>query len=239
MNLVISKAFLSMSVSKESQTVGVKLEKKVVDKLKSYRNDRNRIEHFDIEDTVEAIKSSTATVLNIVFDLIHTELDPDTLDQKDQDTLEKIRQRLFELQEFVKARQQEIEPELRQIQAAVVTCPQCFQDTAVLDDGLKCLFCQYTADGENAAEYYISDVLGHSRYEAAKYGVIWPRYRCPECWSEALVETGKDEFHCFQCGESWGKWELWQCERCNEFYAPSKDGLLTCEDCFDEYMRHN
>ena len=215
---------------------GVKLENKVVDKLKAYRNERNRIEHFDMEDTVEAIKSSTATVLSIVYDFIYTELAPDRLDQKDRDTLEDIHQGLFALQGFVKARMDEIKPELQQTEAAVVKCPRCFQNAAVLDDGLKCLFCRYTADGEEAAEYYLSDVLGHSRYEAAKYGVIWPRYRCPECWSEALVETGKDEFHCFQCGESWKDGTLQRCERCNEFYEPVTEDMITCGDCFDDLM---
>ena len=218
---------------------GVKLGEKVVRELKKYRDNRNRIEHFDMVDTDEAIKSSTATILNIIFNFIHTELNPGKLDQNDRGTLEKIHQRLFDLQDFVKTRMQEIKPELRQTEAAVVKCPRCFQNAAVLDDGLKCLFCRYTVDGEEAAEYYISDVLGHSRYEAAKYGVIWPRYRCPECWSEALVETGKDEFHCFQCGESWKDGSLQRCERCNEFYAPGPADLIICQDCFDEYMRDN
>ena len=232
------KSVLFDELIERIKNCGIKLEDRVTRELKSYRDNRNRIEHFDMFDTVEAIKSSTAAVLNIIFDFIHTELEPGKLDQKDRDTLEKIHQGLFELQDFVKARMQEIRPDLQQAQAqtTVVTCPQCFQNTAVLDDGLQCLFCRYTADGENAAEYYISEVLGHSKYEAAKYGGDWPQYRCPDCWTESLVETGDDRFHCFQCGESWQYGSLQRCSRCNEFYVPTDD-LLTCEDCFDEYMR--
>ena len=219
---------------------GVCLEDKEEETLLGFRNRRNPIEHFNMVDTVEAIKSSTAIVLSIVFDFIHTELDAETLDQDDQDTLEKIHQRLFELQSFVQARLQEIEPELRQdqVQTTVVTCPQCFQDAAVIDDGLKCLFCRYTADGEDAAESYISAMFGQSKYRTIKNGGVWPQHMCPECGAEALVDMDEGEFICFSCGMSWEGWALQKCERCNEFYVPIDD-LLTCEDCFDEYMRRD
>ena len=224
---------------------GVSMESQQRKVLLRIRRKRNRIEHFDMEDTVEAIRSATATVLNVVFDFIHTELNPETLAQKDQDTLKKIQQRLFELQEFVETRLQEIKPRLQQAQAqtAVVTCPQCFQDAAVLDDGLQCLFCRDTASGEDAAESYISEVLGHSQYEVAKYGGIWPQHMCPECGMEALVDMDEGRFVCFACGMSRGGMyrgdeTLQQCVICSQFYVPI-DGLLTCEDCFDDYMRHN
>ena len=225
---------------------GVRIEDKAIHKLKSYRNDRNRIEHFDMEDTVEAIKSSTATVLNVVFDFIHTELDPSTLDRKDQNILEKIHQRIFELQSFVKARLQEIEPELRQARDDVFTCSQCFQDTAVIGEGLKCLFCRYTASGKDAAEDYIFRVLGQSKAIKDVYGESWPQHRCLNCDHETLVDLGASgsqppsvQFFCFNCWSPWKEDSLKQCSYCRNLYESGRGYRSLCEDCTEEWFTHD
>lgn len=205
---------------------GVCLEDEEKETLLNFQDRRNPIEHFNMVDTVEAVRSSTATVLNIVFEFIHTELDPGELDQNDQDILEDIHQRIFELQSFVKARLQEIEPEIRQAQdqTTVVACPQCFQDTT---------------DGEDAAESYITTMYGQSKYRTIKSGGIWPQHICPECGTEALVDMDEGKFVCFACGNSWEGWSLQQCERCSEFYVPGEYGLAICENCFDDWMSRN
>ena len=217
---------------------GVHLEDKDRKILLDFRKRRNRIEHLDMEDTVEAIKSSTATVLNIIFGFIHKELDSAKLGQNDQHTLEKIHQGLFELRDFVKARMKEIKPELQKAQEldVVFTCPWCFQNAAVLDDGLKCLFCRYEAPSQDAAEAYILRVLRQRKDRKGIYRDAWPQHTCPECGVEAMVEKGEGGFLCFQCGASWKGGSLQRCERCNEFYEPVTEDMIICGDCFDDWM---
>jgi hypothetical protein len=70
---------------------------------------------------------------------------------------------------------------------------------------LQVAFCGYAANAEDAAELYIANTLGVTRYYCMKEGEEYPLRTCPNCDNEALVyEEGYTETNgiCFACGNT-------------------------------------
>jgi hypothetical protein len=163
---------------------------------------------------------------------------PEDFDEDDAETLENIRRKLSEFEEFVVTRQEAIKDRLEQAGTTVVTCSSCEQDAAILDDGIQCLFCGFRQSPEEGADKFISDVLGIS-YHATLDGLEWPLYWCPECRRETLVDRGPSgsqyphkQFICFGCGAAWMEGELRYCGSCGQIYNPREDDFGMCDDCF-------
>lgn len=178
--------------------------------LKVLRDKRNRVEHFGLDDTVEAVSAVTAGALGFALDLIAAELDAATLSSEAASELQTIREALPRLKAFVVERWTRIETEVRDATTAVVACAGCGENASVLDDGAICHFCRYTVDAEAGADEYAHVVIGASHYEAVHDGVDWIVSACPECEHEALVDQGVTgdmqpgvRWVCFGCGEYW------------------------------------
>jgi len=102
------------------------------------------------------------------------------------------------------------------------TCPRCRHPDglAVGDDSPHCDHCKYVATPKVAADDFIRNVLLISQ-EREDPGFEWPRYKCPDCESDALVDKGpmggvtpEIEFLCFSCGRDWSDAELRFCDEC-------------------------
>ena len=218
---------------------GVKISDKHRNELLAFRNKRNRLEHFGILDSVEAITAAAARALSFLIDFISSELHPENLGPGDVATLKNIRQRLSEFEAFVVKRWKGIKKGLEHVKTAVVTCPSCTQDACVLDDGATCRFCGYQRSAEEAASDYISGVLSEDYYRTVKHGGEWPLYSCPECECEALVDQGPsdsqfphEQFICFACGEVWMEGQLASCTYCGQLYESEHGEGLICRECF-------
>jgi rubrerythrin len=124
----------------------------------------------------------------------------------------------------------------------VLTCPRCFQDTAIVGDGISCLFCGFAIgidEVERAAEDWIGSVLGISEYRAIKEGGELPLYECPNCEQRAMVDRGpsgdlyeEDRWICFACGARWADRGIDQCARCGEPFDPDSGVGSFCRNCF-------
>lgn len=222
---------------------GVQMDEQIRRDLKSIRNRRNRIEHFEFNDSVAAMKASCSLVLNFLYDFIHRELSP-TTDFEEQ--LNQILVYLCEFDEFVKDRMKIVRRRTNDSYSPVVICPRCFQKAVTIDgEGIECHFCRYTARGEDAADEYVTEVLNLSSYEIGKDGGEWPVYNCSECGNTALVHE-TDDFTCFFCGEHWTRSNMRFCESCGEPFAlqsvQTEDGeeeidSFMCPSCWEERMR--
>lgn len=219
---------------------GVDISEKHKRTLLRFRDKRNRFEHFGIVDSAEAITASAAETLNFLVDFINSELHPEELKKEDSEALAEIRQKLGAFSKFVSKRTQTIKSELEKATTAVVTCPSCFVDAAILEDGANCLFCGYKESAEAAASEYVSAVLGEDYYRVIKDGGEYPLYSCPQCESETLVDRGKsgsqspeEQFICFQCGTSWKEGVLDFCMECGQPYNPGDGGMAICDTCFE------
>lgn len=204
-------------------------------RLDALRRRRNRIEHFALIDTEEAIRASTAGCLSVVVDFIVDELGVGTLSETERELFEQVRHALPRMDAYVSARRHDAAAALAQAHAAstVVTCPSCDEDALVLDGAASCLFCHYHADPGEAADDYIGEVLGLVEYVEVTQGGEWPRHTCPGCDHDALVDTGADgdDRHiCFSCGTTWRDGQIERCARCGE--PLEVDGELSvCNGC--------
>lgn len=223
-------------VLRRLEKAGVHLPKRHRGRLASLRARRNRIEHFALIDTEVAVRASTAGCLSVIMDFIVDHIGVETLSDEERELFGAVRAELPALESYVSARRHDTAQALLQASGVttVVTCPSCEEDALVLDGGASCLFCRYRADGVDAADDYISAVLGLFEYIELSQGGEWPRHTCPECQNQAFVDTGTDgddRFICFSCGTTWRDGTVERCTRCGE--PLEVDGEMSvCDACF-------
>lgn len=215
---------------------------------------RNRLQHFGLVDSVEAVQSVTARALDFLITFVSAQLrDADAAPTNAVEvTLDRIRGGLAEIESLVNERMTSLSLALSQ-QHFVVTCPECSRSALTLDDSCRCLFCLYEATPEVAANEYVSKVLGISEYTHVKDGGIWPVVECPSCSRVALVEDvtdsvtfesgsaeGREAFKssvCFAGCEGWTFGELGSCLKCGQLTVinDEEEDIRICADCM-EYM---
>lgn len=220
---------------------GIEIDKKDVSQLKHLRERRNRLEHFGITESAEALKSSSLIVLNFILNFINEHIDFLELDEIEKNLVDTIRGQFRDFEEFVQKRLNVIRPELENYKkvVAVTICPTCYQEALVIDDGAKCLFCGTSGDGEEMAENFVFQLLGISQYEA-KDGGEYPVYECSDCGAETLVHTNlseEDGWICFTCGTEWSEQEKAFCETCGHPYTKSEHDIGMCSNCIEYRMR--
>lgn len=214
---------------------GVTLPNQHRKRLDALRRRRNRIEHFALIDSVEAVRTSTAGCLSVVVDFIVDRIGVDTLTPTERELFEQVREALPRLEAYAIARRQDIATVLTQAgaAAAVVSCPSCDEEALVLDGTATCLFCRYHAHQVAAADDFIGEVLGLVEYVEVTQGGEWPRHTCPECDADALVDTGgdgDDRYVCFSCGTTWRDGQIERCARCGEPLEVEGE-LSVCNGC--------
>ena len=213
--------------------------------LFNLREKRNRLEHFGIIDSAEALTSLTAQVLSILLDFINDKLYPDEFPETEAILFNNLRTKSGEFDKFVITRFNQIMPNLKQAikKWYVVQCPACYQETFVLHDLPSCLFCGYSSEPEIAANEWIENILRVSYGSAIKEGADYPLYKCPECECEALVDIGPsgsqfehDQYICFSCGQSWKESSMDKCDVCGQLYLVKEDDGGMCPDCFEHTL---
>lgn len=218
---------------------GLNITDKQQQRLFRFRDKRNRLEHFGILDSVQALTAAAADVLSFVIDFIDSELGPKKNLEDTGELLRRIRKTLSDFEHFVEKRWKAIRKKVSRATTAVVTCPSCSQEAALLGDGISCIFCGHRSEAKVAADEYITMVLGENFYTLVKEGGEWPCYSCPTCENETMVDQGlsgiqfpQKQFICFSCGEAWEEGQLDYCGSCGNPYDPGDDGISICSDCF-------
>jgi hypothetical protein len=195
------------------------------------RKMRNKVRHFSITVSKNAVVSVIAQTYKFAIDFITNHLaaegpaDPELLNLSVQ------------FSGFVDKRLAEIGP-LRDTSGATVyvDCPTCRQRAMYATGSrAKCLFCNEDMDSEEAADAWADEFFG---YRSAKDEYEQPSVEiCDECGLQALVNIGNavddvPEYLCFACGESG---ECHRCEDCNRLYF--SNGFEDTEDEDDGYRR--
>jgi hypothetical protein len=210
--------------------------------LMSFKEQRNPIEHFALNQSREALEASSAIVLGSLLDFIGEAYEDGDLSRDESDLLQEIRTSLAEFKRFTDERMTDIQPLLedhKKHYGQIVVCPSCMQDALMADCDVKCAFCGYAAKAEEAAELYIANTLGVSRYYCMKEGEEYPLRNCPNCDNEALVyEEGYTETDgiCFACGNTPLPGDLVSCDQCQELCDPDDLTGGMCTDCFRAYV---
>jgi hypothetical protein len=241
--------FLSVGIWDAIERLGdvaaVAIKQRDRERLGGLREKRNRLEHFQIVDSCEAVIASTSWALGFALDFISAELDAGSSEVDVLPELDELRQALPDLQGFVEARLHAIDADLTEASShtTVIECPRCFQQTAITGEGLRCLFCGYRAglEGlEQTASEWIGDVLGLSEYVVVKEGGQWPRHYCPNCERETLIDRGlpgdpepSKRYVCLACGEFWTEGSMDTCAKCGQLFDTSDDAGTVCRPCFE------
>lgn len=213
--------------------------------LKAFRKRRNQLEHFGVEDTLPGVQSSIVQVVNLLVDFVGRAFDKGGLDEEEP-LLAEIRTKLGTCRAVVDERMALIKSELDK-QYSLIQCGSCHQLAMSAGGGtVKCLFCNFSADSETAAEEYVVNILGYpSQFEVEKDGGEWPVRTCPDCGSQTFVTEvrGVDDAsssYCFDCGICYSGDEVELCHDCNEYYAHSGEaGCHICPDCFHAKVSRN
>jgi hypothetical protein len=201
------------------------------------RQKRNRIQHFAVIDSQTSVETVTARALGFALDFISDEIEGAADDRAIADQIELLRRAVTELDAFVRQRWEEIRPRIEAPDTTAIVCVSCGEEAAVIDDGVRCLFCGYSTDAGDAAHRYASEVLGMTLYEAVTDGGEYPVSPCPACEYETLVDRGAGEqprWFCTTCGHTWEDGQLDNCLRCGSLYPDN--GMTVCNECFEEQI---
>lgn len=215
--------------------------------LNLLRNLRNKFQHFEFEESREAIIPVVVSAWSFIYDFLHDELS-DTI-EANQTTIEKIKTGMMENETFIENRLSEIQPELEKLEkksALILECPRCLQPSLIVQGGEDpyCLFCRYADIPENAVVEWYSQFV--SAYDPEDWSIDYPLKTCFECGAETLVcsyESGSQalehDWVCFSCGNSWSLKEVGHCSECGNPYQKSEDSVGFCDDCWDYKMNND
>ena len=194
---------------------------------------RNKLEHFGITDTFEALIGSIIPVLNFILDFINDNFPEDALSRDANKFILEIRKNISRIDELVTKRLEKIKIDE---DALVITCPICMQFTLEIDDGGKCLFCGHSDTAEKIAADYVEKIEGYS-WRDVKDGGVYPLFKCPECGCESFFEledslpSEEDGFICTSCGLRSESIYMDFCQMCGNPFI--RDGSAICPDCMD------
>lgn len=122
----------------------------------------------------------------------------------------------------------------------LVQCPSCKEALLKCNyngsNMCHCFFCTYEEDGENAANEYISNIQGLSKYEIVKDGGEYPLYECLDCGASSMVNID-GRYVCFSCGIYYDEDELAFCDECGVLYLKKDDDLGVCYSCIEHKLQ--
>lgn len=251
--------FVSVSVKpamkRLAETVGITFSDADHSIVSTLIQKRNRLQHFGLEDTANAVISVAARGLDFLLSFTQDNLLPNDVDGTIAEALEDIRSDLNKIEVFVLQRLKRLRPRLDEIDV-IVECPYCSQWAFEPGALSRCHFCGTEVEGEIAAADYVSSVLAISWRDIAD-GEEGDVQFCPDCSHHSLVggvEVLRDRepakalspcdvmpvihWVCFNEGVGFSFVEMHQCNRCG---APTTvgtdDGLPVCSDCYSYYAK--
>jgi ribosomal protein S27E len=206
--------------------------------LEWLKNARNKMEHFQVNIRVDALKSHIVNILVHLVPFIKSELVyNDFLDEEDE-KLQSIVGYLNQYQKYVKAKLISIDkqPEVKKRIIDGLECPHCGNDTIIIDGDSEvyCHFCEKKfVDFEDE---YIN--ANYNLYRLIKDGGTDPRFECVDCESNSMVYVElADAYICLSCGCSYKEKEISFCARCeNQIVINKYPGEPAfCDYCLDEF----
>ena len=206
--------------------------------LKSLKEKRNRLEHFEFNDQAVSVESTVYKCITILLKTIEANYVFDEFNPNEKELFKLIHSELFELGKHYNELKSLTQEELRQkkLESCVIGCPNCYEVFLLPDEtSATCQFCGYFASGEEVASDYIRNVIGIDDYKTIKDGGEFPQYECPECGVDSLVFDNAATLTviCFSCGykEDISKFNF--CSSCNALFYKTADDIGICPDCIE------
>lgn len=204
-------------------------------------DERNKLQHYGLTSGSQGIQSLVGLVLDGLLCFIRDHLRPGATDEEREvldETQELIQEERDRIDLLVEAISKRITPELDKLDP-VVSCPDCRQMALVVDDPLRCHFCERVWTPNEAAAEYASEIVGVSWHDVTE-GAVSACRRCPYCGSETLVgpaSTRNDPsatyWICFNCQECPAYARLDACLKCGELMEMDEESGTVCQSCLD------
>lgn len=213
------------------------------DQLRTLRETRNKIEHYEVKENLLSVQSIVNKVLTILFNFISSndeKLYSSDIEQfeKEKNINQLIILKLSKIQEHYKSAVKMAEVSVKNSMYNCVVCPKCTEKVLIIGEPegeSNCYLCRYKSTGEKVAWDYINSFLSINEYELATKGGEYPLYNCPNCASNSFVLD--DKYICFSCGEIYDIDDISKCWDCGELYTKREDDSLNiCSTCY-EYRR--
>jgi hypothetical protein len=160
--------------------------------LKELRLKRNKIEHFKIDESVSALKSLSAKVLNFLVQFIHNNINVTNISPISKKYIRSIPKELTKFNSYVAERNQKIKEIFDQKikdNINVIKCPDCLQKALFLDSNLECLFCNYSNTPEIISSEFNRTFNSLSTSDITK---------CNKCSSTSIIESD-EKIICLSC----------------------------------------
>lgn len=200
--------------------------------LNNLREERNRLEHFQIEISRVAAISKLLKVWSFILDFCSSHLFLGS-NKRTQEMFEEIRATMVFYKEFIDSRLNEISPDLianekKQYPATVVQCPECFQNAMLLaqdeEESAKCLFCSSILPSGTVMEMWLGT-----------WNMQGP-FVCLECGTQSLCRDNSN-WICFCCGRKWSLDEFERCSQCDSGVYPPPSSDTLCEYCISSILQ--
>ncbi len=212
--------------------------------LKKIREDRNRLEHFQINISKASAISNLIKAWIFILDFIteHLSFEGEIVAEG---YFEEIKSIMINHNEFVNQRLKDIEPVIEKnknetFPYTIIDCPECMQDTMfLLGDESHCYFCNSHLSWEETKKRWLETHEGH-KFSDPKEILADPLiHECPECEMEGLYQFEDDSTHlpdigwiCFACGGKWEWNDIEKCVRCEKPFFHSGIHDTFCGGCF-------
>lgn len=209
------------AVTRLKQICGVEIADSHMTTLRALKGERNKIRHYAITIPAEEAASLLEKTYSFALDFVKENLE-EHLDSESESVLNQLRELLGTFEQFVKSRLDDIKDDVAKEAFSSFGCPRCLQDTMYSDgDGQSsCLFCGFSASGEDAA---IEHVERHFISRHKDWAFEEDRIKdCPDCGQCAAVyHPDQNAFQCLACGSI--KYNS-ICGDCGELYYDDYDG---------------
>lgn len=215
----------------------IKLEESDKLDLKNLRKRRNKAEHFEFDEHILSVQSSIHKSISILIKIMVDYYNFDEFSDEEAQLFADIKETMRTLEKHYNDAKAIAQKTLEQTGNSVnaITCPECEEKFLLIDDGVKCYFCEYEDSGESAAQNYIQNIIGIDEYSTVKDGGDYPLEECPECGAESFVyDCEGEKAICFDCGYLCNKDDLSACSCCGVlFHENTEDGVGICSSCLD------
>ena len=160
--------------------------------LEDFKNKRNKIEHFKVDEQVSTIKGISSKVLIIIIQLIHQKIEIEQVSHLSKKYINNLPKELSKFNIYVAERMATIKPKqdeniLKGL--TLIKCPNCYQTTFFIDSKLKCLFCNYT----NTPDIIASEICRVNYGDNTLIPLV-----CNKCSSTTVIRTETNSI-CIRC----------------------------------------
>jgi len=235
---------------------GVEISEKNKKYFESLRRNRNKVEHFMTDATIEAIEASINNALTATLVFLQENYDDMSFPAKGFEFRKltgKERNLISEIVNVVSSLQRHHEEAIKLaieqtkevcLESDLVECPSCREKVMVINydnhNNCHCYMCGYSANGEEAAKEYLSNIEGIDEYITIKDGGEFPLYKCPDCGNTSLLER-KNQYVCFYCRMIYPVKEISFCSECGVPYwiedLKIEEDLGLCPSCLEYKMK--